>query len=38
MLGLSNKTVETYWKRFARKLNVQSDADAYRFARRHGLD
>lgn len=38
ILGLNHKTVETYRKRFARKLDVQTDADVYRFARRHGFD
>ncbi len=38
MLSLSNKTVETYRKRFTRKLGIRNDADVYRFARRHGFD
>lgn len=38
ILGVNHKTVETYRKRFARKLDIQNDADIYRFARRHGFD
>jgi two-component system, NarL family, invasion response regulator UvrY len=36
-LGLGNKTVGTYRERFSRKLDIRTDADVYRFARRNGL-
>lgn len=36
-LGLGDKTVGTYRERFGRKLDLRSEADVYRFARRNGL-